>query len=116
MDQQRLNQKFQDSLRSYEYRDQESCDEWDVECASGCFMFARTTALKSINGFDERYFLYFEDFDLTMRLKLLGRIKQVSRVQIIHNGGAAAKKGWRHLLYFAASCIRFFNSHGWKYH
>ena len=42
-------------------------------CLSGCFMFLRLDVLKA-NGisFDERFFMYFEDFDLIRRLHRVG--------------------------------------------
>ena len=39
-----------------------------IDLASGCYMFCRASALEAVGGFDERYFLYFEDFDLSRRI------------------------------------------------
>jgi len=36
-------------------------------------------------------------------------------VRIVHHGGGAARKGWRHVLRFTTSAVRFFNKHGWKW-
>ena len=40
----------------------------NVPYLSGCFMFLRMSALKSEGLFDERFFMYIEDTDLTRRL------------------------------------------------
>jgi hypothetical protein len=37
------------------------------------------------------------------------------QVRIVHYGGQAARKGLRHIRMFAASAIRFYNKHGWKF-
>lgn len=40
---------------------------WDPPIVSGCFMPFRTDVLKSLGGFDPRCFLYFKDYDLSLR-------------------------------------------------
>src|SRR5215472_5191354 len=39
-----------------------------VPCLSGCFMLVRTSLFKTVGLFDERYFLYMEDFDFCRRI------------------------------------------------
>jgi GT2 family glycosyltransferase len=77
-------------------------------------MFARTQALKDIGGFDEEFFLYFEDFDLSLRMREVGRIVHLPTAKIIHLGGNSAAKGPHHIRLFVQSAIRFFQKHGWK--
>lgn len=86
----------------------------DVELISGCFMFCRTDALQRTGGFDPAYFLYFEDFALSLELKKFGRLLYVPASRIVHYGGHAGKKGLRHLMHFTASAFRFYNDYGWK--
>jgi GT2 family glycosyltransferase len=78
-------------------------------------MVIRGDALRQVGGFDDRYFMYFEDFDLSMRLRELGRVVYAPRVSVVHHGGYAARKGLRHVLYFMRSGIRFFGQHGWRF-
>lgn len=107
---------FHRRLDRYQMRDACSGDRVvDVLLASGCFMLLRTAALRAVGGFDERYFLYFEDFDLSLRLGRQGRLLFNPAVQIIHHGGYAASKGLRHVRYFIASGITFFRQHGWRW-
>ncbi len=82
---------------------------------SGCFMLFRTDALKTLGGFDPRYFLYFEDYDLSLRTHAIAGVAYVPAIRIRHFGGGAAKKGKRHIGYFIASALRFFNRFGWKW-
>jgi GT2 family glycosyltransferase len=86
----------------------------DVKLASGCFMAARTQALRHVGGFDPRFFMYFEDYDLTLRLAREGTVAYVPEARIIHLGGEASRKGWRHVAWFITSAWRFFSRHGWK--
>lgn len=87
---------------------------WDPPIVSGCFMFFKTTILKKLRGFDQRYFLYFEDFDLSLRASRIARLVYVPSVRIVHFGGHTATKGARHISLFMRSAVLFFNTHGWK--
>jgi GT2 family glycosyltransferase len=88
---------------------------WDPPIVSGCFMLCRAELLRQLKGFDPRYFLYFEDFDLSMRARALGRLAAVGDVRIAHFGGGAARKGWKHIKMFCRSARVFFDLHGWKW-
>jgi GT2 family glycosyltransferase len=115
-----LPSSWQDNFRSrlahYEMRKlSDEVPTASVPIASGCFMLCRSEALRGVGGFDERYFLYFEDFDLSLRLGKLGQIAYVPSMKITHGGGNAAKKGFKHIAMFIRSGIRFFNTHGWRW-
>ena len=45
---------------------------------SGCCMAVRRDAFESLGGFDERYFMYCEDCDLSLKLHTLGKVERVS--------------------------------------
>jgi GT2 family glycosyltransferase len=107
--------RFARLLDRYELRDRMNADVVrDVPLASGCFMFARRDVLEAVGGFSPEYFLYFEDYDLSMRIRRRSEIAYVSRVRIVHHGGEAAKKGKTHVRLFLGSAFRFFRTHGWK--
>jgi GT2 family glycosyltransferase len=110
-----IKRRFRGLLDRYELRDRMDADVLpDVPLASGCFMFARRDLLAAVGGFSPEYFLYFEDYDLSMRIRRRARIAYVNRVRIVHYGGEAAKKGRTHVRLFLASALRFFRTHGWK--
>jgi len=107
---------FSRRLARYEMHDlSEDEPTSTIQIASGCFMLCRSDALVAADGFDEGYFLYFEDFDLSLRLTEHGKIAYVPAVRIVHGGGHAAQKGLAHIKMFARSGIRFFNRHGWRW-
>jgi len=81
---------------------------------SGSFMLCRTSTLRAVGGFDPRYFLYFEDFDLSLRIARVARVAWVPGVRLLHHGGKAASKGWAHRRMFARGALRFFATHGWR--
>ena len=110
-----LKKRFDWRLARYEYRDLAAHGVTDVTLVSGAFMLCRSDALLSVGGFDERYFLHFEDLDLSLRLRRQGRVVSDPGVTLIHHGGHAAKKGAGHLQLFLRSAVRFFNAHGWRW-
>jgi GT2 family glycosyltransferase len=111
-----LQERYRDRLDHYEMRDQIGEKvAWDPPVVSGCFMLFRSAVLQRLGGFDNRYFLYFEDFDLSLRAAKIARIAYVPNVRIIHHGGHAARKGLKHIYLFSRSAFTFFNSHGWRF-
>jgi hypothetical protein len=78
-------------------------------------MLCRRAALEQVGGFHPDYFLYFEDFDLSLRLATVTRLAYAPQVRIVHLGGHTARKGWRHIGLFLWAAVRFFRRHGWRW-
>ena len=111
-----VQQAFARRLARYQMEDVCAAGEVvPVPLASGCCMLVRSAYLQQVGGFDERYFLYFEDFDLSLRLAAHGPLLFEPAMRIVHHGGYAARKGLAHLCYFVGSGLRFFNQHGWRW-
>jgi GT2 family glycosyltransferase len=67
-------------------------DEADVDWVPGAFSIIRLDALRKIGGFDESFFLYYEEVDLCRRLKAAGyRVRYWGNVEIVHLGGESSK-------------------------
>lgn len=112
-----LKRRFARRIARYELQDTvegASGELRGIPLAGGAFMLCRGQALLDVGGFDPGYFLYFEDFDLSLRLARHGTIVHAPCVEIVHYGGGAGGKGWRHRRAFIASGIRFFRRHGLK--
>jgi GT2 family glycosyltransferase len=86
-----------------------------VPMLSGAFLLARRAAIDRTGGFDPRFFLYFEDFDWSVRLSEVSQNAFVPSVSVVHHGGRASRKGMRHIGWFLASGMRFYAKHGWKW-
>ncbi|KVL35402.1 glycosyl transferase [Burkholderia territorii] len=112
----RVRHLFSGRLARYEMRDLINDHDivWDPPIVSGCFMLFRTDVLKKLGGFDPRYFLYFEDYDLSLRTHDVARVAYVPSVRVIHHGGGASRKGLAHIRMFAASAFKFYNRFGWR--
>lgn len=85
----------------------------EVEVLAGAFLMARTSLLHNSKGFDERYFMYGEDIDLSYCLQQMGyKNYYLGNVSIIHFKGESAQKGsFNHLKNFYKAMILFVDKH-----
>jgi len=68
----------------------------DVSMVSGACMAIGREAFESLGGFDERYFMYFEDADLCRRVTAAGwPIRYLPKAEVDHIGGASAPGDYR---------------------
>ena len=81
----------------------------EVPILSGCFIFVRTDVLKDIGGFDERYFMYMEDYDLCRRIGKKYKTVFYPEVKIIHEHGKASYKSRKMMMLHINSAIKYFN-------
>lgn len=82
---------------------------------SGCFMLIRRAVLDSVGYFDERYFLYAEDVDLSRRIHAVARTLYVPMQSVVHEYRSQSRPSLRRLSYAAVSLIRYFTKWGWIY-
>ncbi len=85
----------------------------DVPVLSGCFMLIRAAVLDEIGGFDQRFFMYLEDVDLSRRIGQVARTVYFPHVTIIHDYGKGSYKAMKLLFYHVRSAIQYFNKWGW---
>jgi len=103
-----LNRWFKQKLDWYTYKDKLPTNTpMKIELASGSFMLCSTAALKNIHGFSHKYFLYFEDFDLSRRLRKSHDLVLLPSMIIVHHGGNTANKTINHQVAFLRSAVRF---------
>ncbi len=111
-----LHPPMKHRLDRYEMRDVGYDQACDVEVMSGAFMLCRTRVLKEVCGFDPRYFLYFEDFDLSRKFRQAGfRTVYCPEVSVTHYWSRGAHKSMRMTLIFMISMHRYFSKWGWKW-
>jgi hypothetical protein len=84
-----------------------------VPSLSGCFMLLRTDVLEKIGGFDERFFMYFEDFDLCRRIGQVSKTVYYPEVSVIHNYEKGSYKISKLLFYHIHSAFKYFNKWSW---
>ncbi len=92
----------------YLLKDKDLTKPLSVPYQTGCFMFIRTDAAKGIGGFDERFFMYPEDIDLSRRLALRGRVVYYPGCRIVHNHAADSYKSARMTRIHITNMLRYF--------
>lgn len=78
---------------------------------AGMFMLFRMETYKALKGFDERYFLYYEDVDVCARLTNMGKkIVLCSCVNVVHLAQRTSHRNFKYLRWHVTSMLRFFLS------
>ncbi len=102
----RKNENFE--LRFTEYN-----KIMNVPYLSGCFMFFRMNALKKIGLFDERFFMYPEDIDITRRIHKYYKTIFYPEAVVYHNHAKESYKSKKLLWIHITNMIKYFNKWGW---
>lgn len=77
----------------------------------GLFMLFRTEAYTAVSGFDERFFMYGEDFDICARTRLAGWRLQVGEdLLALHDARRASHGSSQHLWWHVGSLLRVWTS------
>jgi N-acetylglucosaminyl-diphospho-decaprenol L-rhamnosyltransferase len=78
---------------------------------AGIFMLMKNETYRELNGFDEKYRLYFEDVDLCARAQLVGmKLGVDTHIYVRHDAHRASRKSFVYLFWHIQSAIRFFAS------
>jgi N-acetylglucosaminyl-diphospho-decaprenol L-rhamnosyltransferase len=78
---------------------------------AGIFMLFPSPVFSEMKGFDEHYYLYFEDVDLCSRLRLAGyKVVLDPSVSVIHEARRDSHKNIRFFMWHVSSGLRFFSS------
>lgn len=106
---------FDYRLEQFECRNLPDDRDTEVRIGSGCFMLIRGSDFKEIQGFDDRYFMYFEDYDLCLELRKRNkRIVYTPFATVIHYYERGAHKNPRLFKIYMRSMYNFFNKWGWR--
>lgn len=85
----------------------------EVPVLSGCFLLMRADVVRRVGLFDERFFLYFEDVDLSRRIGKVARTMYFPYLQIVHDYARSSYRQPRMFWHHTVSALRYFNKWGW---
>lgn len=113
---QSIKKLFDKRLSYYECRDLPEDKTSYIKMGSGCLMVVDIDKFKRVGGFDERFFMYFEDNDLCMSFGKAGyKILYTPFETVIHLYEKGAHKNKKLFKIFLQSMVKFFNKWGWRF-
>ena len=87
-------------------------EECLIDVVSGAYMFVRKEVLDKTGGFDESFFMYGEDIDLSYRIMQEGYQNRYLPLPIVHyKGESTIKTSYRYSKVFYDAMLIFFNKH-----
>ncbi len=89
--------------------------EMNIPYHQGSFMFFRLSAFEKVGLFDERFFMYPEDIDITRRMHKYYRTMYVPEVTIVHAHRAGSYKSKKLMKIHIVNMIKYFNKWGWVF-
>ena len=87
--------------------------ELNVPYHQGSFLFFRTSCFDRVGLFDERFFMYPEDIDITRRMHREYRTMFWPGVTVVHAHRAASYKSKKMLFIHIWNMVKYFNKWGW---
>ncbi len=86
-----------------------------IEFCTGSFSAVRTADFAAVGGFDEKYFMYVEDADLTQKLLRRGEVWLAPQFTAVHAWHRAAHRNLRHAFWQTRSLCRYFSKWGFRF-
>lgn len=87
-------------------------DCFEPDWVAGMFMLVESEAFRRVGGFDERYFLYYEDVDLCARFWAAGiPVRACPKCRIVHRAQRESRRKLRYMKWHIASLARYLLVH-----
>lgn len=102
-------------MNAYLMRDKNYEAIMEPECLSGCFMVFRSSVFKTLEGFDESFFLYFEDYDITLRARKICKALYYPNATVTHAWKGGSRRNLKLIKLQIKSAIKFFRKWRWKW-
>jgi len=109
-----LQNLFKKRIDYFEMRETGYNKIMDVPYLSGSFMLFRRSILEEISGFDENFYMYSEDADITQRAAEISRTVFYPYTSVIHLWERGSHKNIKLLFISLVSTAKYFNKWGWK--
>jgi GT2 family glycosyltransferase len=111
----KVHKYFNKRIREYEYLDHDyEKPIFDIPYLSGCFMFFRNSSLKDVGFFDENFFMYLEDADITRRMLNKYSTAYFPYSSVFHEYSGLTHKKIKFKFITIHSAFIYFSKWGWK--
>jgi GT2 family glycosyltransferase len=108
-----LSTSYASFLKRYELREVPPDLAYNSPILSGCFCMLRLEVIKELGGYDDRYFMYFEDFDLSRRIGQKYKTIYYPAISVYHGYEGGANSNFKLFKIYLRSMISYFNKWGW---
>ena len=95
-------------LREYAMLNEDLTKPIEIENATGCFMLFRTDKFIEIGGFDKRYFMYFEDCDITREMAKTGKVLFFPDAIVYHVWARDSKRNMKLKMIHITSMLKYY--------
>lgn len=109
-----LRNRMRNRDRWHTLADKDYSIPFEVPFGQGSFLFGRTSLLKSLGGFDDRFFMYLEDADLCKRINEVSCLLYCPDTAVVHRWERASHKNARLMKEHIRSYVRYFRKWGLK--
>lgn len=104
---------YNEFINNYELRFVPKGMIYNAPVLSGCFTLLNLNAISKIGMYDDRYFMYFEDWDLSRRMHQKFKTIYFPQVSVYHGYESGANKSIKLFKIFLKSAFHYFNKWGW---
>lgn len=99
----------------YLMRDADLTKPQEIDFCTGCFFVMRTEMFRKMGGFDESYFMYVEDADITRKAQSYGRVMYVPDAYVYHAWHRDARKKWKNFWLQIRSMLHYWHKWGFRF-
>jgi len=87
-----------------------------IDWVSAAFWLVPAAVYRRLGGFDERFFMYCEDVDFCLRLRLQGLTVRRAEAAVVHDASRNSRRQLRHLAWHVRSLLRLWSGPAlWRY-
>lgn len=104
---------YQKFINRYELREVSEKMIYNAPVLSGCFTLLNLDAIKKVGMYDDAFFMYFEDWDLSRRMYQHYKTIYYPLVSVYHGYASGANSNSKLFKIFIKSAISYFNKWGW---
>lgn len=104
---------YEKFINQYELRQVPKHMIYQAPVLSGCFTLLNLQAIKEVGGYDDKFFMYFEDWDLSRRMHKHYKTIYFPVVSVYHGYESGANRSRKLFNIFLNSAITYFNKWGW---
>jgi GT2 family glycosyltransferase len=104
---------YEKFIEKYELRNVPKIKIYNAPILSGCFTLLNLKAIQEVGMYDDNFFMYFEDWDLSRRMHQKYKTIYYPLVSVYHGYESGANKSFKLFKIFIRSAFTYFNKWGW---